>query len=338
MGWLAVLALALACRPHPKPPTPGDSTNTDTAVVVDSTPPAPDSLEEDACTSCDTLTAADTLVGLGARPRRLVNASALAIGLTQWPTSKFCTGPLNATMDGTSPSLLGGVLRAAARCGMRIVTVAPRAMMTQNGETNGLYVVGKAEGVCDAYASRVQAEHLDTLVRNGTWLGVSMGDDFTNASVWGGREVTQSQAYDVVTYCQNKLPDALPIGLRQTPQWIAGSGALASRIDFGWAQWLGKRGDAQTFYDKAWAVASHYGFKMAGGLNVHSCTAAGADDPCTPSVLKSVGEIAEDHPGISVFLSWRYDPDDWAKLGPTWAYLAQRAAGKPKRSLLRGAP
>lgn len=266
-----------------------------------------------------------------------VHKEGLACGLSQWPEAKWSSGPMNALMDGTAPKALPGILSKLRTAGLRMVCVFPRARVTSNGETVGLYSVTKAKALVDDYLHYCSPAQLANYASDHTLLGFSAGDDFSNASVWGGKEVTPAQAYEVVHYAKQRFGATVPVGLRQTPAWISGGSALSGVVDFGWAQWLGARGDPKVFYDKAWAIASRLGFKMAGGLNVHSCSHAGLDDPCAPSVLWNTGCIAEDHPGISAFISWRYDVDDWHKLGDTWAKLAERASTRPKRSLLRGA-
>lgn len=327
LGFLLVLLGAASCRPHPKPPAPGDSTAVDTAGqgVADDTVPE--------------LTPGDTLVGPTVSLRSAGAATGgLAFGLSQWPSGMWCTGPFTATMAGTTPALLGGSLRAAQRCGLGMMVVWPRRLMTTNGETVGRYSPDKAKQLCDDYLKAFPADSMTKYATNGTLLGMSAGDDFSDDASWGGTAVTATVAATAQSYCRGKMPAAVPLGMRQTPAYISGSAELARTVDFGWLQYLTRRPGTPTgWYSKGADIAAKYGFRVVMGVNVHSCHAAGADDPCSPQELRNFLGAALAHPANCGSLSWRYDESDYRDAGRRAAYadLAQTAKGTAARSCHR---
>jgi hypothetical protein len=350
-SFLLLLALTLACRPHPKPPAPGDSTAVDTTVVGDTTVQVDttgidstglDTLRRDVAPAdseileeIPEMTPKDTIppdAPTRAGARAASGSAGFAFGLSQWPTAYWGAPPFSATMKAIPPDLLGGALRTAARAHHQLVIVAPRNLMTQNGQTVGLYVVDKAKALCTNYVRRVP---VDSLNKYADWIvGVSLGDDFTNPSVWGGRAITPGTFAEVMTWCRSVFPPSIALGARQTPAYVSGSVVLARTIDFAWLQWLSARGTPRDFYSKGQAIADKFGFKTVRGANVHSCHRAGEDDPCKPSELDlALTEAMQPsgYPPACASLSWRYDEDDMDRPGvkQEYAILGSLAASLP---------
>jgi hypothetical protein len=53
-----------------------------------------------------------------------------AAGLSAWPTGSYCAGPMSATMQQVDPRAVLGRIQLAARCGVRLVLVPPRRLLT----------------------------------------------------------------------------------------------------------------------------------------------------------------------------------------------------------------
>lgn len=266
----------------------------------------------------------------------VVVPSGLAAGLNQWPTDRFCLGPVSATMLPLDPGAALERVRLAARCGMRLVIVPPRRFLTSNGQTAGLFSVDSAKRLVDRYAAVLPP---DTLRKYGrTIIGLNLGDDYGDKEAWGGRAVTQVQVAAWAAYARTRLP-GLPLGVRVPPDWVQAYPALAPLLDYAWAQYTTRRGDAQAFFDQAAAGAARLGLALVMGIAVEDCAGVGTA-PCTPRELAEYGTIAVSHPAACAFLSWRYADATWARadIRAAWDSLLATAKGRAARECRRVSP
>jgi hypothetical protein len=257
----------------------------------------------------------------------------LAAGLSQWPTDRLCAGPTSATVLTLEPAGLLDRVRAAARCAVRLVIVPPRRFLTTNGLTEGPFSVDSAKHLIDRYAAVLPP---DTLRKYGrTILGLNLGDDYGCASCWGGKTVTQVQVAAWAAYARTRLP-ALPLGVRVTPDWVQAYPALAPLIDYAWAQYHTRKGDAQAFFDSAAAGAARVGLGIVMGINAEDCAGTGTP-PCTADELVKYGTIAVTHPASCAFLSWRYVEATWesTEVRAAWDRLLAAARGRAGRECRR---
>src|SRR5689334_8605442 len=126
----------------------------------------------------------------------------------------------------------------------------------------------------------------------------------------GGRAVTQVQIAAWAAYARTRLP-GLPLGVRVTPDWVQAYPALAPLIDYTWAQYHTRKGDAQKYFDGAASGAAKLGLGIVMGVNVEDCSGGGTA-PCTAAELTTYGTIAVTHPASCAFLSWRYEEATWS--------------------------
>jgi hypothetical protein len=101
--------------------------------------------------------------------------------------------------------------------------------------------------------------------------------------------------------------------VRVIPDWVAAHPPLAPQLDYVWAQYATRKGEAKTYFDRAATVAGRLGLKTVMGLNTENCYGAGAGTPCTADDLIKFGEMAVRHPGSCAFVSWRYEEGTWAR-------------------------
>ena len=250
-----------------------------------------------------------------------------AAGLSAWPTASYCAGPVTAAMQQVDPRALLARLQLAARCNVRLVLVPPRRLLTETGRPDGAFSVDSAKRFTDRYAALLPA---DTIRKyRATILGLNLADDYGCVRCWGGKVVTQAQIAEWAAYTRAKLP-GIPLGVRVTPDWVARYPALAPQLDYAWAQYATRKGDAQEYYDRAAAIAQQLGLRVVMGVNVENCYQSGGSAPCTAEDLVRFGTIAVSHPASCAFVSWRYREGTWARaeVREAWTGLLDAARGR----------
>jgi hypothetical protein len=232
-----------------------------------------------------------------------------AVGLSTWPTRSYCDGPMSAAMQQVDPRVLLTRLQLAARCHVRLFLVPPRRLLTMDGRPDGEFSVDSAKRFTDQYAAVLPA---DTIAKyRETILGLNLADDYGCTSCWGGRAITRAQVAEWAAYTRARLP-GIPLGVRVTPDWVARYPPLAAQLDYAWAQYATRKGEAQEFFDQSAEIAQRLGLRLVMGMNVEDCYEA-VSPPCTPEELARFGGIAVRHPGSCAFVSWRYTEETWAR-------------------------
>lgn len=264
-----------------------------------------------------------------------VSQVGIATGLTQWPLAKWAAGPLNGTRVTMLPSSVLNYLSSAKNAHMRIEIALPRNKMTKDGTNTGLYDQAKAfKAVDDLRAVLTPAKVAYYADTTKTLIDMMVIDEPGAKIVWGGVAVTQKQVDSLAKYVKSKWP-RMPTMVRSKPSWFKPYTGWNKSVDVSVVVWTLNRGDAKTLWDTEWAIAQSLGLNMEPSINAHNCD--GLDNPCSATVLKSVGKIALDHPSTCAFLNYKYDSGEWgtAALRDAWIYLANYALGKPTRDCRR---
>ena len=257
----------------------------------------------------------------------------LAAGMSAWPADSYCSGPLSGTMQPLEPRHLLTRIQLAARCDFRLVIVPPRRLLTTNGRTTGVFSVDSARRLVDRYAEALPA---DTIRKyRGTILGLNLADDYSCAKCWGGQKVTQAQVAEWAAYARAKLP-GIPLGVRVTPDWVGREPSLGPLLDYAWAQYHTRKGDAAEFYDENAADARRLGLALVMGVNVEDCYGPGTT-ACSAEDLLHYGTMAVSHPASCAFINWRYDEATWARedVRSAWDSLLAIARGRASRECRR---
>jgi hypothetical protein len=282
----------------------------------------------------DTARAVDSLRTVDSvRVVRAADVNGFTAGLSSWPTDFYCDGVTSGTLQSLDPRALLGRVQLAARCGVRLVVVPPRRMLTTNGRANGIFSVDSAKRLTDRYAAVLRA---DTLRKyRSTIVGLNLADDYSCTSCWGGRAITQAQVAAWAAYTRTLLP-GLPLGVRVTPDWVAAYPALAPLLDYTWAQYHTQKGDAKAYYDRAASIAGRLGLRVVMGVNVEDCYGVGTD-ACRAADLVRFGTLAVSHPVSCAFINWRYDEATWqqADVRAAWDQLLGLARSRPAEECRR---
>ena len=271
-----------------------------------------------------------------AEARRVEHERQFAIGMSTWPTEWYCSGPMSAAMQQVPPQEVLRRVQLASRCGVRLVLVPPRRMLTADGQPDGRFSVDEANRVIDRYARELPP---DTLAKyRSTLLGFNLADDYGCLKCWGGKAITQGEIADWATYARQKLP-GLPLGVRVVPEWVERDPKLAPLLDYAWAQYHTRKGDAKTYFDDAAAAAEKLGLRLVMGVNVKDCYGVGTN-PCSADDLVRYGKMALSHPASCAFINWRYDEDTWqrADIREVWQGLVEMAKKRGAEECRRGAP
>ena len=270
--------------------------------------------------------------------RAAAKSAGFAAGLARWPTELYCSGDASAAAQALAPRELLERLQLAARCGVRMVIIPPRRFLTTNGRVEGVFSVEKAEALMDQYAAELPPDTLQKYRR--TILGFNLGDDYGCTRCWGGAPVTQSQIIEWAKYTRAKLP-GVPLGVRVTPKWVEEDPALAPLLDYTWAQYHARKGEAQSFYDNAASAAERLGLRVIMGVNVQDCYGS-KTKACSPEDLIRMGMLAVKHPASCAFISWRFDERTWERpeIRQAWKQLLatamERRAEDCRRPVAKG--
>jgi hypothetical protein len=251
----------------------------------------------------------------------------IAAGVSVWPPDLFCTGPMTGTAQPLDPRGVLQRIQLAAKCGVRLVLVTPRKFLTTSGRVKGAFLVDRAKALTDQYAAELPP---DTLRKyRETLLGMNLADDYDCRKCWGGQQISQSDIEDWAAYTRTKLP-GLPLGVRVEADWVAADPKLAPLLDYTWAQYQSRKGDQQSYYDKAAREARSLGLKIVMGVSVQNCYGVGSG-PCSPADLLKFGTAAVSNPASCAFLNWKYDPETWddPQVQATWAKLLALAKSRP---------
>jgi hypothetical protein len=225
---------------------------------------------------------------------------------------------MSAAMQQVPPQEVLRRVQLASRCGVRLVLVPPRRMLTSDGLPDGRFSIDMANRVIDKYARELPA---DTLAKyRSTLLGFNLADDYGCKKCWGGQAITQAEIAEWAAYAREKLP-GLPLGVRVVPEWVARDPKLAPLLDYAWAQYHTRKGEARAYYDRAAAVAERLGLRVIMGVNVQDCYGVGTR-PCSAADLVRFGTLALSHPASCAFVSWRYDEATWARAETRQAWAA----------------
>jgi hypothetical protein len=114
-----------------------------------------------------------------------------------------------------------------------------------------------------------------------------------------------------------------------TPDWVEAHPPLVPLLDYAWAQYHTRKGDAKAYYDRAATIAARLGLRVIMGVNVENCYGTGST-PCGAPDLVRFGTMAVSHPASCAFINWRYDEGTWAReeMREAWEGLLGVARGR----------
>lgn len=252
-----------------------------------------------------------------------------AVGFWEYPTTLCNSAGVTGSARTRSTSNLLEHLQTARKCGMRVVLAPNRSSITTTGTTKSPFSLDSAKAYIDRLALVLVP---DTLAKyDAQIVGLNLADDYGSTDQWGGTTVSQSQIQAWAQYTKQKIP-GLRLGVRVEATWV--TPALASTIDYAWAQYHKGKGDPTTYFNRQRDVAASLGISLATGVNSTHCGGSVNPAPCTPDEIRSFMGMAVQRPESCGAFAWDYDTRQMAVSGmpEAWAYvvgLAKQRGGKP---------
>jgi hypothetical protein len=256
IGLLGIILLtAVSCKPKPQPPA-GDSTavvlpdtmdsvGTD-SMLLDPNGPVADVGDLELTADDTALTAEDSAYIAHRKSVRSATRFGLPTGASQYPPDSWCGQGINATTFNAAPSVVAAIIRKANDCGVSGVVVPPRRLFTSNGQSQGPFVQAKYEAMIRDYAAVLTPAFVAQYGPTGTktLLAFQIFDDHKCPFCWGAPGVTipSSTVAELARYTKQKLPSALPRGLRIEPSLLMDyRGWNEGDVDYTNDQWTMKK-------------------------------------------------------------------------------------------------
>jgi hypothetical protein len=253
-----------------------------------------------ACDSTDRLAStgsndgSDATVSLSATGR-----SGIPFGLFALPTSVYGStytgGHLNpGTPDALLPSL--AAIRAAG--GRVALALAGGALQYINADGTFNFDLWKSR------VSRYSTVDFSSYINDGTVLGNFLIDQPNCSTCWGGQSIPQETVEAMAQYSKSLWPGMTTIA-RAEATWLSEYAAPYVYLDAGWAQYVVRKGDVNTFLADNVAAARSEGLGLIVGLNVLHGNLD--QSSFTADQLKDLGSVLLASSYACAFISWQYD-------------------------------
>jgi hypothetical protein len=161
-----------------------------------------------------------------------------------------------------------------------------------------------------ARVDRYKVIDFSSYINDGTVLGIFLIDEPNCSACWGGRAIPQATVEAMAQHSKSNWPEMTTIA-RTDPTWLKEFSGQYVYLDAGWAQYVVRKGDVNTYLAANVAAAQSEGLGMimglnllAGGLNRASLTA---------SQIKNFGSVLLGSSYGCAFISWKYDAAYFAR-------------------------
>jgi hypothetical protein len=204
-------------------------------------------------------------------------------------------GVLNPVIPGDLPTFLSGIRAAGGRVALSLAG-GPLGFTNADGTFN----LDMWKGRIDRYRTIDFKSYID----DGTVLGSFLIDEPSCSTCWGGQSIPQSTVEAMAEYSKSIWPTMTTIA-RVDPTWLKESPNPYIYLDAGWAQYVVRKGDVNTFLSSNVAAAQSEGLRLIVGLNV---LRGGLNQASlTASQIKNFGSVLLGSSYPCAFISWKYD-------------------------------
>ncbi len=162
-------------------------------------------------------------------------------------------------------------------------------------------------------------------VSDSTILGNYLIDEPNCVSCWGGQPISQATVEEMAKYSDSLWPNMTTIA-RADPTWLAAFSDQYVYLDAGWAQYVMRKGDVNTYLSQNVAAAQTKGLGLIVGLNL---LGGGLNNArLTSTQLKDFGSVLLGSSKACAFISWQYNADYLAlpDIQSAMALLSKKAA------------
>lgn len=287
---LALTLVAQACNLATAAPTAPSDTVAE-SPTINSTPEITSPAAKPATTF--SLSATDTRQ---AEPGTAI-FQAVLFGPFHLPETEFGP-PYTGAFRALQPEEFMPILEAARKAGFHLIVNLAGGRHSYQAE-DGAFSVERFKQRLDAFSQF----DFDPYVANGTILGHMMFDEPQDPSNWNGAPVPFADIDAAAAYSK-KLWPALPVGVGGPPSFLE-AGAPWKALDFGFAQFTTRRGEAQIWLRQEVESAHKAHLSIVVSINILS---GNNRNPVSGAQLAEWGRILVSEPAICGLLMWKYDP------------------------------
>jgi hypothetical protein len=250
------------------------------------------------CESPDRLSSPTPTDGLSAASGSLSRFQGIPFGAYAQPVSVY--GPIytGGQMNPLKPESLLTRLAAIKAAKGRVVLALPGG---PGGFTNpdGTFNLTLWKQRVVRYA----AVDFGSYISDGTIIGHYIIDQPNCSACWGGQSIPPSTVDEMARYSDSLWKGMATIA-RADPTWLAAYPGQYAYLDAGWAQYVMRRGDVNTYLSDNLAAAQSKGLRLVVGLNLLN----GSLDQTnlTASQIKDFGSVLLGSSYACAFISWEY--------------------------------
>lgn len=229
----------------------------------------------------------------------LSSTSGIPYGAFHQPLSLY--GPIytGGLLNPIAPESLLSRLAAIRGAGGRVVLVlsgGPAKYVNADGTFN--FELWKSR------VGRYSVVDFDSYITDGTVLGNFLVDQPDCSSCWGGQVIPQSVIEDMAQYSKS-IWAGMTTMVRSDPTYLDDFAGSYADLDAGWAQYVVRKGDVNTYLAANVAAAQSKGLRLVVGLNLLN---GGLDRASlTASQIKSFGSTLLSSAYACAFISWQYN-------------------------------
>lgn len=238
--------------------------------------------------------------------------------------STYTGGHLNPGAPDSLLSRLAVIRSAGARVVVTFVGGAPNYT-----NADGTFNLDLWKARVDRYRN----VDFSSYVSDGTMIGNYLVDEPDCSMCWGGQSIAQQTVEAMAEYSKSIWP-TLPTVVRTEPTWLQAYAGQYVYLDAGWAQYVLRKGEINTYLANNVAAAESEGLGLIVGLNV--LKGGSNQTSLTASQVKTFGSVLLGSPYACAFISWRYDaayfsaPDIYSAM----EFLSKKAKRHPTSSCL----
>jgi len=274
-----------------------------------------------ACAADDRISSPSSDTGLNHGPEFApTRVTGIPFGSTAQPISVFGPTYTGGLINQVPPDSLLSYLAAIKAAKGRAVLSFPGGPGAYTND-DGTFNLDKWKTRMARYAGINFASY----IQDGTVIGIYVIDQPNCTTCWGGQAIPQSMVEEMARYTDSLYPGAATIA-RADPTWLAAYQGQYTYLDAGWAQYVMRKGDVNTYLADNLAAAKSKGLRMISGLNLLD---GGVDQASlTASQVKDFGSVILADPYPCAFISWRYDAAYFAQadIKSAMSFLSKKAA------------
>ena len=151
---------------------------------------------------------------------------------------------------------------------------------------------------------RFTAVDFSSYIADGTVIGNLLIDQPNCPACWGGQAIPQETVEAMAHYSKSLWWNMATIA-RADPTWLSDFSGQYVDLDAGWAQYVTRKGDVNTYLADNAAAAQSEGLTLILGLNL--LNGGLNQENLTASQIKNFGSVLLGSSAACAFISWKYD-------------------------------